>query len=122
MRSLPLAAIAFLLAAAGPAQAQLDRGTITGTVTDPTGAAIPGTLVIVKHIGTGEAFPLSSNEAGQYTRPNLVSGDYQVTFEAQGFRKLVRSGITLKVTDVQRVDVRLQLGATAESIEVSAEA
>ncbi len=121
MRSLQLAA-ALLLISAVPAMAQSDRGTITGTVSDQTGAAVPGVQVTLKHIGTGESIPMTTNEVGQYSRPNLAPGDYQVVFEAQGFRKAIRSGISLKVTDVLRVDAKLELGAVADAIEVTAEA
>ena len=110
---------AFLLTV--PVLAQTDRGTITGTVTDPSGAAIPGVRITLDHLASGESLPASTNEGGQYTKPNLIPGDYRITYEAQGFKKLIRSGITLKVTDVLRVDVKLELGAVADSIEVTAD-
>lgn len=112
---------AILLASGAALFAQLDRGTITGTVTDPSGAVIPGVNVTVRSVATGATYTTSSSDAGQYTQPNLPAGAYQVTFNAQGFKRLVRSGITLGASDVLRVDAKLELGALSDAIEVTAE-
>lgn len=104
-----------------PLAAQLDRGTITGVITDPSGAVIPGVQITIRSTATSAASRSSSNEAGQYTVPNLAVGEYQLIFDANGFKKLVRSGVTVGVSAVLRVDVQMQLGATADSIEVTAE-
>jgi hypothetical protein len=104
-----------------PLSAQLDRGTVTGVITDPSGAVIPGVQISIRNTATSAAYRSSSNETGQYTVPNLPVGDYQMVFEATGFKKLIRSGVTVGVGAVLRVDVPLQLGPTADSIEVTAE-
>lgn len=101
--------------------AQLDRGTITGTVTDPTGAVVPNARITLIHEGTQASTASATNEAGQYSRPNLTIGQYQVTVEAQGFKKTVRSGITLGVSEVLRIDFVLELGSTGESVQVTAD-
>ncbi len=119
-RMLRLAVLAAL--AAAPAFAQLDRGAITGTVTDPSGAVIPEVKVSLRHIATGAGYETLTNEAGQYVRPNLPIGEYQLSFEAQGFRKQVRGGVQVGLSAVVRVDAQLVLGSAAETVEVSAEA
>ena len=101
--------------------AQLDRGTITGLVTDPTGAVVPGVQITVRSTATGAVYETESSQAGQYTQPNLPSGAYQVTFVAQGFKRLVRSGIAVGATAVVRVDATVELGSRAESVEVTAD-
>jgi hypothetical protein len=112
--------IGLLLAASGIAQQ--DRGTLVGTVTDPTGAAIPGVSVTITHVQTNQRYDTVTNVVGQYRVPNLPVGEYRITFEAKGFKTAVRQGITLNVTDVLRIDGRLQVGDTSESITVTAEA
>src|SRR6266542_1790176 len=115
--------IAWLLPIGGLALfAQLDRGSLTGTITDPSGAVIPDTKVTIKNTGTNAIYETRSNLAGQYTMPNLPVGGYELTFEAPSFKKLARSGITLSVADVARVDGTLTVGSVAESVQISAEA
>jgi hypothetical protein len=119
MRCAPLAAI-FAICLCLPCFGQLDRGTITGTVTDPTGAAIVAAKVTVLNTATGAKLDTVTNNSGQYTAVNLVAGNYEVMLDAAGFKRSVRSGIVLQVSDVLRVDGRLELGSTAESVEVTA--
>src|SRR2546428_410927 len=110
--------ISFTLAVLG----QLDRGSLTGTLTDSTGAVIPDTRVTVKNTATGAAYETRANSSGQYAMPNLAPGPYELTFEAPSFKKLVRSGINLGATEVVRVDATLEVGSVAESIQITAEA
>ncbi len=109
-----------LLALSGAALAQLDRGSITGTITDPAGAAIPAARIAILHAATGAKVETVANGLGQYSRPNLPVGGYRVTIEAEGFRRAVQTGIELGVSETIRLDVRLEVGSTAESIEVTA--
>ncbi len=102
--------------------AQLDRGAITGLVTDPTGAVVPGVKITVRNTATGAVYETESSQAGQYTQPNLPNGAYQLTFVADGFKRLVRSGIEVGASSVVRVDATVELGSRAESVEVTAEA
>ena len=101
---------------------QQDRGTLTGTVTDPANARIVGVRVTIANTATNAIYETATNSAGQFTMPNLPIGPYRVTFETQGFRTLVRDGINLSVAQVLRIDGQLQIGATVESIQVTAEA
>jgi len=110
-----------LVLAGGPALAQQDRGTFTGIVTDPAGLAVPNVDITVENVQTGAIYKSRTNELGQYTIPNLPVGRYRLTFEAPGFRTTVRDGLSLSVAQVARVDVQLELGATTESVTVTAE-
>ena len=101
--------------------AQQDRATLVGTVTDPTGAVVPQVKVTIVQTTTNLAIETRTNESGQFRAPNLPIGEYRVEFEAPGFRKVVRDGIRLSIQDVIRVDVRLEVGATTESLTVTAE-
>lgn len=104
-----------------PALAQLDRGQITGVVADPSGAAIPQATVKIVNMANGAAYSTKSNDVGQYSMPNLPIGTYDVTFEAEGFKTLIRRGITVGITEVLRVDGKLEMGSVSESVEVTAE-
>src|SRR6202171_1623590 len=75
--------------------AQEFRGTISGVVTDPTGAAVPGAKVLVTEIRTGTKSPAVSDSAGQYAIPFLAPGDYRISVQFQGFKELVRTEIHL---------------------------
>ncbi len=103
------------------AWAQQDRATLVGTVTDPTGAVVPQVKVTIVQTSTTLTVETRTNEQGQFRAPNLPIGEYRVEFEAPGFRKLVRDGIRLSIQDVIRVDARLEVGATSESLTVTAE-
>jgi hypothetical protein len=100
---------------------QLSRGTITGMVKDGTGAVVPGAPVHVAQTATNAVSHTITNEAGQYTVPNLPPGSYEITVEAQGFKRLVRKNIELRVTEVLNVELVLELGTVSEAIEVTAE-
>jgi hypothetical protein len=102
--------------------AQLDRGTITGTVTDPSGAVVPATKITLKNRATNATYRAATTASGDYTAVNLPAGAYDLTFEAPGLKTLVRSGIVVAVSETGRVDVSLQVGQSAETVTVTAEA
>ncbi|MBL8227317.1 MAG: TonB-dependent receptor [Bryobacterales bacterium] len=97
-------------------------GTLLGTVTDPSGASVPGADVAITNIATNETVRVKTAETGLYYVPNLRPGMYRVSVEASGFRKAVQDGISLQIDQRARVDVKLVLGATSEVIEVTAPA
>jgi len=97
-------------------------GTITGAVTDSSGAAVPKATVTITNTLTGAARTLETNTAGVYTAEALPVGTYQVAVEAAGFERSVHSGITLNVTDRLAIDFVLQIGAVTQTVEVRAEA
>ncbi len=107
---------------ASVAFAQTDRGTITGTITDPAGAVVPNVPVEAKNVATGAVYPAASSGTGNYTIAQLPAGTYEVSVSAPGFKKYVRSGIGVEVAGIDRIDVALEVGATTESVVVNAEA
>ncbi len=112
--------IGFLLLSAG--KAQTVTGTILGTVTDSTGARVPGATVRAIDTLTGEARSTNANHDGDYMFPALPVGQYRIETEAGGFKKFVRQGIALNVNQNARVDARLEVGQVTEEILVTGEA
>ena len=96
-----------------PAFAQLDRGTLTGTVTDATASVIPNASIVVQNTSTGVKYDTATNTSGQYTLPNLPAGSYRITVTYTGMKQLVRNGLDLGATQVLRVDLVLEVGAVA---------
>ena len=123
-KSVFVVSVALLLAgvlSSGNAAAQTFRGTILGTVTDPTGAAITGAGVAVKNVNTGFSRTVSTSDDGTYSVPELPIGTYSVTVEKTGFRQGVVTGLQVEVSSEVRADVMLQPGELAQKIEVSAD-
>jgi hypothetical protein len=100
---------------------QAANGTITGTVTDATGAVLPGASVDVKNSATGVVFSTISTETGAYTAPNLPPGSYAISISLPGFKKYDRSGVSLAAAQTLRVDVGLEVGAATESVTITEE-
>jgi hypothetical protein len=99
-----------------------ERGGITGTITDSTGASLAHASVKVTNLARGETVSLESTTTGQYTASNLIPGTYQVRVEAPGFNASVLTGVDVKVAEVTRVDVQVKVGNVAETVTVSSEA
>jgi len=99
-------------------QAQQGRGTILGTVTDPSGAAVMGARVTVRNVDTNISFDTLTNQEGFYTTPPLNVGNYSVALEIQGFKRAVRAGILLAVDQRANIDIKLEVGAVTESVQV----
>lgn len=114
-------ACALLFGLMQPATAQEPRGTIVGTVTDPSGAVIPGASVVVTNVAMGTRVTVTTNTAGLYQAPYLLPGTYTVAVELQGFKRAVRSGIELRVNDRLEVNMTLDVGGTTETVTVTAE-
>jgi Carboxypeptidase regulatory-like domain len=113
----------FLLAASlAPLQAQAVTGTIHGTVSDTSGARVPGVNVIAVHTATGESRNTSTDEAGEYVFPVLAIGECRVEVEHTGFKKFVRNGVMLNVNSNVRLDVSLEVGQVSEEVRVTADA
>src|SRR5260370_29379558 len=106
------------LLAQAPSAQTTGAAPILGTVTDTTGAVIPGVKVTVVSTETGFHFEGVTNNDGYYYIPYLRPGVYNVTIEAQGFKKYVRESIELRTNDQPRIDVKLEIGSMAESVEV----
>src|SRR5438128_3358956 len=112
----------WLLLAASLGLAQVSTAELSGTVADPTGAVIGGAKVIATNADTGVSREASSDAAGDYVMTLLPPGNYNLSVEAPGFRKLVQSGVTLEVNQRARVDFALQVGQVNETVEVAATA
>ncbi|ADW71077.1 outer membrane beta-barrel protein [Granulicella tundricola] len=116
----PLSFLALSLAAPG-LSAQEFRGTISGSVTDPTGAAISGAQVLIRETATGTLNKTLTDASGQYVVPFLPPGTYEVSVEMTGFKKVLRSGLTLESAAHPIIDLTLPLGNTQETISVNAD-
>src|SRR5665213_400749 len=118
-----LSAVAFgLIALAGVCFAQGSRGSITGRVTDPQNAVVPGAPVVVKSVLSGETTKTATNQTGYYEVNFLDPGTYSVSIEAPGFKTTIRSGIVLETGDRLSIDMHLEVGAASQSIEVTSQA
>ena len=114
-----LGAQAILFAASSVMRAQVAGGTILGTVSDPSGAAVPNVAVSIKNVATGVARDVTTDSAGFYTLPNVLPGQYEVTASASGFSTLVRSGITMAVGQTVELNLTLQVGAVTQQVEAT---
>ncbi|MGP8187375.1 MAG: carboxypeptidase regulatory-like domain-containing protein [Terracidiphilus sp.] len=99
--------------------AQANRATITGIVTDPTGAVIPGANVTATNTDTNVSTKTVSNHDGIYVLPNLFPGQYNVTFEMGGFETVLRPGVALHSTEEARIDAVMKVGGATASVTVS---
>lgn len=93
-----------------------------GRVLDPQGAAVVGATVVVRNSDTGVAMPYKTNESGYYEANLLLPGQYEISAEHPGFKKLLRSGITLPVASRIEVNLSLEIGGVTETVSVVAEA
>src|SRR5437867_7929178 len=100
---------------------QLDTGTISGTVADQSGAAVPGASVAIKNVHTGIARRLLTNEVGRYEAVALPVGTYEVNASLAGFQASVRGGIGLTVGRNAVVDMALRVGDVTQAITITAE-
>ena len=101
--------------------ASAQEATIVGTISDPSGASVPGVPITITNTETGVVRQVTSNESGQYVVPGIHIGHYAVKVEpASGFKSAEKTDVLLQVGDRTRVDFTLELGATTESIKVEA--
>lgn len=96
------------------ATAQEFRGSITGTVTDPNGAVVPGATVTVKNLETNIASSVTTNDSGAFSIPFLLPGKYNVTVANSGFKTALRENVAIAVDDKLTLDFQLEIGQTAE--------
>jgi len=111
--------IGILILAGYPVVAQDATGRIAGTVTDPSGAIVPGATVIVKNTGTGIIRQTTTDKQGYYQVLELPIGHYSVSAEATGFsRKMVSARNPLEINQTLRIDVALEMGALTDVVNV----
>src|SRR5579859_2861151 len=121
IRTLALVVFSLAIFAGASTFAQTFRGTILGSVTDSSGAAVPGATVTIKNVDTGLVRTVTSSDDGSYAAPELPIGTYSVSVEKAGFKLGVVTGIKVEVSSERRADVALQIGQSAQSVEVLGE-
>jgi hypothetical protein len=115
-----VAGLILILSQAAPLWPQgAATGTLVGTVTDTSGAVMTGANVTITNVATSFISKTVTSESGSYYVPYLAPGTYQLTVEANGFKKYVRDGILVSAGEVPRIDVKLEVGAMVESVTVS---
>src|SRR3989449_2228352 len=122
MKRLSTAGFFFCLAVFSSALAQTTNATLGGTVSDSTGALIPGVTVRTTNTQTGIVSTSITNETGAYNFPSLQTGVYKVSAELSGFQTQTYNDVTLGVSQQVRLNFTLQVGSQAQSIEVSVQA
>src|SRR5689334_4458076 len=112
-----ISAIAIL--SASPAYAQVSGATLSGTITDPSGAAISGAKVSITNKATGVSRDVTGDAAGLYSAPNLLPGPYDVTASASGFSTAKQSDLELTVGAQQVLNMSLRVGEVSQTVEVT---
>src|SRR5262245_62324295 len=110
-----------LLILATAASAQSDRGTITGAIKDPTGAALARAEVTVRNVATGTEYKTAATETGNFTISSLPAGSYELRVEVSGFKKFVLQGVKVQLLQATRVDAALEIGAASDTVTVTAQ-
>src|SRR6266478_7024585 len=98
--------------------AQLTTGGIVGTVTDPSGSRMPGVLVTITQTDTATSTTVATDAAGDYAATALKIGNYSITFQKEGFRK-IQTNVEIGIGQVARVDAALKVGAVTQTVEVT---
>jgi trimeric autotransporter adhesin len=104
------------------ASAQIRSATITGTVTDPTKAVVPGANVVITNQDTNATTELVTTDAGLFTAPYLAAGTYTIEVALPGFAIFKRTGVALATAETVRIVVELTVSKVGETVEVSARA
>jgi hypothetical protein len=113
--------VVFVLLSTALLVGQTFRGTILGTVTDPSGAVVGGATVKVRNVGTGQERTTTTSADGSYAVPELPIGQYSVTATLTGFRTAITNNVDVDVATERRVDVAFKTGQVSERVEVSGE-
>src|SRR5919199_2221103 len=117
-----LLSLLFILSLQTPLSAQESRGKITGTVTDPNKAAVPGASVTITDPARGTSVSLTTNDDGFFQAPYLLPGTYQVIVENAGFKKFIQENVVLQINETRNLDIILELGGAQETVTVMANA
>src|SRR5690348_10917227 len=111
----------FLISSNSPLRAQSTYGSVTGSVTDASGAAMVGAQVTLTNLGTSERRTQSTGNDGLYLFPNLLPGRYSVDIEKAGFKKYSRPDIVVQVNQTAHIDAAMEIGNVSQTVEVTAE-
>src|ERR1700694_926802 len=117
-----LALLIFTILSPAPARAQVAGASLSGTVTDTSGAAMAGAKVGIENVATGVSRDATTDSSGFYIASNLLPGTYAVTVTAPGFTTQVQKGITLTVGGQQTLNFSMRVGDVSESVGVVSEA
>jgi hypothetical protein len=120
--ALALLVASLLMLRVAPATAQTATGSITGIVTDTSGALVPDGAVTLTNIDTAELRQTSTNSAGVYQFASLIPGRYRLAIVKDGFNRVTQEPIAIEVEKVMRLDFALQIGSVTEAVEVSSQA
>jgi hypothetical protein len=102
--------------------AQVFYGSIVGAVTDPSGAAVPNASIAIKDTATGQTREVKSDTGGRYTISDVQAGTYEVKITASGFRTTTKTGVTVSINTVTRIDAALDIGQVSDQVTVEATA
>jgi Carboxypeptidase regulatory-like domain len=122
MKTRVLFSFMLLSITAGVAFGQTAAGTLTGVVTDPSGAVIANAMVVATHGATGARIEGATSETGNYTIPQMPVGTYVVTFEQPGFKTFRATNVVIDAAQTVRLDVKMELGAATDSVTVTGDA
>lgn len=113
--------VALLFTMSGIAAAQATSGTLTGVITDPTGALVPNANVVITDTQHGSSVTTTTNAQGFFTRTQLANSTYNLQISAPGFQTTQQNGIVVNIDRETRVDVTLQTGQVQQSVQVTAD-
>lgn len=113
------ASLLLLLTLSPGALAQGITGSVTGTVTDVNGAAIPGAVVTIRNVDTNATHTVTTSDVGTYTVTLLQPGNYSIKIDKPGFKTFEQNGIILQIDQVAAIDAKLQVGSSTDSITVT---
>jgi len=114
--------VGIVVLASAAMYAQTSTGSLSGSVTDPNGAVVPGAKVTATSTTTGGKLEMMTTDAGLYVFPAVPVSTYNITVEKTGFKKLNRTNIEIRIAQRQDLDLRLEVGDVQQTVEVSAEA
>jgi hypothetical protein len=109
----------FFILGAALLRAQLPTARVTGTVTDPSGAVVPGAQITLTNTANGFTYSAVTGASGEYVVPDLRPANYTLKVEAKGFKTYEQTGVTVEVNQVASVNVTLQLGSAVQTVQVS---
>src|SRR6202021_1909167 len=114
--------LAMILLFTRPSLAQGITGSISGTVTDSSGATISGAMVTIRELGTNAMHTVRTSDVGSYRVPQLSPGAYSVKVVRDGFQPSEQDGITLAIDQGEEIDIKLEVGSEQQTVNVTSEA
>ena len=116
-----LLSVVLILSCSVALRAQSTYGALTGTVVDQTGAAVVGASVTLTNVGTSEKQVQATGDTGLYSFVNLYPGQYRLTVDKAGFKKVDRQNVVVQVQQTTRIDIPLAVGQTTDTVTVTSE-